>query len=289
MKTYITFALFFIGIISSNAQTTAIPDPDFEYALIDLGIDSDGIINGHVLTADIAGITSLNLSWYSLNDISGIEDFSALKVLDVSDTGLYGNDLPNNTLDLTALSNLEELYMNSGGDAISIHVQYLDLSNNPNLKIIDAGDVWPLLSINLEGSDLQLYNLDLYAPKYFDENPGSVCITVTNPVQAQNGQGVYASWITCCNLTYSSDCNLGATSFTKNNVQLYPNPVTETFAITSQQNIKSVSIYDLQGKLVKHYFQAQENYSVTPLAKGMYLVEIKTFANQRHLMKFVKN
>lgn len=289
MKTYITFALFFISIISSNAQTTAIPDPGFEQALIDFGIDSDGVINGQVLTADIATVTSLNLSWYTFSDITGIEDFSALEVLNISDTRLYGNDLSSNTLDLTALSNLEELYMNSGGDGISIHVQYLDLSNNPNLKRIDAGDVWSLLSINLKGSDLQLYNLNLYAPKSFDENPGSVCITVSNPAQAQNGQGVYASWITCCNLTYSADCNLGTATFAKNNLQLYPNPATDSFIINSEQTIKSVSIYDLQGKLVKHYFQAQENYPVTRLAKGIYLIEIQSFGNQKQILKFIKN
>lgn len=293
MKTYISFILFFIGIISSDAQTTAIPDPNFEQALINMGIDSDGTINGQVLTSDIVNITILDLDPSNgplpIQDLSGIEDFTSLKILDISYIGLYGNDLSNKTLDLTALSNLEELYMNSGGDAISINVEHLDLSNNPNLKIIHADDVWPLLSINLAGSDLQLYNLDLNAPKYFDENPGSVCITVTNPAQAQNGQGVYANWITCCNLTYSSNCNLGTTSFTKNNLQPYPNPATEAFVIDSQQNIETITIYDLQGKRIKHYPQPQESYSVTDLAKGLYLIEIRAVGNPKQTLKFLKN
>src|SRR5699024_3905740 len=106
-------------------------------------------------------------------NLTGIEGFSALKILNVSFTGLYGNDLSSNTLNLSALSNLEELYMDSGGDAISVLVEHLDLSNNPNLKIVHTDDVWSLLSINLKGSDLLLNNLDLYATQQFDENPGN--------------------------------------------------------------------------------------------------------------------
>lgn len=50
MKKYIVPLLFFISITSSYTQTTAIPDQNFEQALIDLGIDSDATINGQVLT-----------------------------------------------------------------------------------------------------------------------------------------------------------------------------------------------------------------------------------------------
>lgn len=289
MKATISFVLFFMGIISSNAQTTAIPDPNFEQELINLGIDSDGTVNGQVLTADVANVQVLDISHHiGIINLTGIEGFSALKILNVSFTGLYGNDLSSNTLNLSALSNLEELYMDSGGDAISVLVEHLDLSNNPNLKIVHTDDVWSLLSINLKGSDLLLNNLDLYATQQFDENPGNICIIVTDPTQAQNGQGVYATWTTCCNLTFSSDCNLGTAAFAKNEIQLYPNPATAMFSINSQQDIEAINIYNLQGKLVKSYSQAQENYSVADVAEGMYLVEIKTFGNQKEILKFKK-
>lgn len=288
MKTTITLIFIMIGSLTV-AQTTAIPDPNFEQALIDLGIDSDATVNGQVLTSDIAVVQVLDVSDHiNITNITGIEDFSALKVLNISYTGIYGNELSSNTLDLTALSNLEELYMNSGGDAISVLVEHLDLSNNPNLKIVHASDVWSLLSINLKSSDLQLNNLDLNAPKYFDENPGSVCISVTNPTQAENGQGVYATWNTCCNLTYSSDCNLGTAEFAKNEIQLYPNPATKVFQVNSQQEIKSITIYNLQSELVKSYDRTQESYSVADLAKGLYLIEIRAVGYQKQVLKFIK-
>ena len=59
--------LFFISVNSLFAQTTAIPDPYFEQALIDLGIDSDGTINGSVATADIEVVTTLDMSVKTIN------------------------------------------------------------------------------------------------------------------------------------------------------------------------------------------------------------------------------
>ena len=60
MKKYLLF-LFIINILCLNllqAQTTNIPDANFEQALIDLGIDTDGL-NGQVLTSDINTLTDL--------------------------------------------------------------------------------------------------------------------------------------------------------------------------------------------------------------------------------------
>ena len=61
MKTqFITLIILVIGL-TAHSQTTAIPDPFFEQALIDLGIDSEGEVNGQVLTSDIENITELIL------------------------------------------------------------------------------------------------------------------------------------------------------------------------------------------------------------------------------------
>ena len=55
--TLLSFLLLFCVLL--QAQTTYIPDIHFEQALIDLGIDSDGILNQSVATADISGVTTL--------------------------------------------------------------------------------------------------------------------------------------------------------------------------------------------------------------------------------------
>ena len=82
-----TILLFLVGILTTSisAQTTSIPDQGFEQALIDLGIDSDQTINGQVLTSDVASVTSLDLSpynggYYFVQNISGIQAFTSLKI-----------------------------------------------------------------------------------------------------------------------------------------------------------------------------------------------------------------
>ena len=73
--------LLFLLLILSNffgySQHTLIPDVNFEQALIDLGIDS-GVIDGKVLTANVSGIISLDLSNKSITNLTGIQDFLAL-------------------------------------------------------------------------------------------------------------------------------------------------------------------------------------------------------------------
>jgi len=64
-----------------KAQVTSIPDANFEQALIDLGIDSDGELNGSVATADIEQVISLDVSNKNIASLTGIQDFKQLQVL----------------------------------------------------------------------------------------------------------------------------------------------------------------------------------------------------------------
>ena len=117
MKNLILF-FFVLYAETVSAQITSIPDENFEQALIDLGIDSDGIINAQVLTSDISGIVNLNVSDNFIADLSGIEDFESLEILDCSSNSLSSLDISNNT----ALTHLNNAYNNE--------VASIDFSNN---------------------------------------------------------------------------------------------------------------------------------------------------------------
>jgi hypothetical protein len=62
---YLFFLLLFPFV--GFAQYTAIPDPNFEKALIDLNIDS-GVIDGQVLTSDIITIRSLEIRYANISE-----------------------------------------------------------------------------------------------------------------------------------------------------------------------------------------------------------------------------
>ena len=96
-------------ILLSNigyAQYTSIPDTNFEQTLIDLNIDTEGTLDGQVLTADISDETSLVMVIKGIADLTGIEDFTSLQTLNV-----WGNVL--GTLDVSNNVNLTTLICNN--------------------------------------------------------------------------------------------------------------------------------------------------------------------------------
>ncbi len=171
------FLLFlFLSGLFCSAQYTSIPDPNFEKALIDLGIDS-GPIDHRVLTSSINNITSLNIYGKEVSNITGIEDFISLKYLNCNDNELSKVNLSKNTalteliisanlltnLDVSKNINLSKLNclsnqldnLNVSGNLAltDLNCQHnklknLDISNNPSLK-------------NLECSYNQLTTLDI--------------------------------------------------------------------------------------------------------------------------------
>lgn len=270
MKIYIHIFFFCLKL---TAQTTSIPDQNFEQALINLGIDSDQTINGQVLTSDISGVINLDLKNILLNDLTGIEDFDSLKILNISDTGL------GYTLDLSQVGSLEELYMNSGGDSTTILVGEIILTNNPNLQVIQAIDAWSLNKINLKGSDTQLNNLSVNVQKYGEESDSSVCFEVTNSVNAQNQQGIYSTWSISGSSNFSENCNLSLKTTNKIEAALYPNPVQNNFQVKTLEEIEHVSVFSIIGNEVAN-FGLQNTYDISQLPAGVYFVKIQNNRGQ---------
>jgi hypothetical protein len=266
IKPILLLISLFMGL-EITAQITNIPDQNFEQHLIDEGIDSDGTINGQVLTSDISGVENLDLSWKNLTDLTGIEAFQSLKILDVSDAVLGA------ILDLSQVESLEELYMNSGGDAITLNVEEVILTNNSSLQVIQAIDVWKLNKINLKESDTQLNNLLVNVEKYGEESGSSVCFEVTNPLDAQNQQGIYFTWSIYGNSNFSDDCNLSVNKSNKLEVVLFPNPVQNSFQVKTSEEIERVQIFSIDGKEVT-YFGSQSKYDISYLPAGIYFVRI---------------
>ena len=122
MKKLLLLPLIAISLVAT-AQTTAIPDANFEQALINLGYDN--VIDGGVLTANISGVTTLDLYNNNITDLTGIEAFTALTYLDCSFNGLTSLDVSQNT----ALTYLDCSYN---------QLTSLDVSQNTALESLDC-------------------------------------------------------------------------------------------------------------------------------------------------------
>ncbi|MBW1298602.1 M4 family metallopeptidase [Aquimarina litoralis] len=176
---------------------TAIPDPIFEINLEALGYD-DVSGDGEVPTALIENITSLDISSSSIEDLTGIEDFTSLQVLLIgsnnitsadfsNNINLIGVDLSNNpisSLNLTSNEKLDVLLLenaqldiidlsknteleslsiiNSGLESIdlttNVQLEVLDVSNN-NLTSLDLSHISGIYSIVVENNNLEYLNI----------------------------------------------------------------------------------------------------------------------------------
>lgn len=186
----IALACFCLAPLILFAQYTLIPDPNFEQALIDLGIDSDGVVNGRVLTSDIETVIALDVRYKDINDLTGIEDFAALEELTLRGNNLTTLDMSGNSqlkvlnclvnplrtinvtqnlllesLDLTVLHRLDEIDLSQNINLETLimngcWMKSIDLSNNINLKNLYA-DGSGLLEIDLS-NNLLLEFLDVF-------------------------------------------------------------------------------------------------------------------------------
>lgn len=129
---------------------TAIPDANFEAALETLGYD-DISGDGQVPTALIEAITSLDISGKSINDLTGIEAFTALVTLIAGTNNL-------SSLDLSGNVNLETVQCSmSGLTSINIdnltNLKNLTLSNNA-LTALDVSALTALEILVLQANSL---------------------------------------------------------------------------------------------------------------------------------------
>ena len=90
MKRCIFCLILFVLISFSLAQTTYVPDDNFEQALIDLGYDD--VLDDYVLTENINSVTDLDVNSKEISDLTGIEAFTSLIDLNVRSNQLTSID-----------------------------------------------------------------------------------------------------------------------------------------------------------------------------------------------------
>jgi plastocyanin len=194
-----------VGTITVNPAPayTAIPDENFEQALIVLEIDD--VLDGQVLTSSINSIDSLEVESYNISDLSGIEDFTALIALNCGENTITSIDVSQNT----ALKTLA-VY---GNELTSI-----DVSNNVNLTELDVEEN-QLTNLNISNNTLlkilfcsvnQLTDLDVSANTDLQELVAYENQLTTMDVSL-NTSLIYADFeinqLTCLNLKNGNNTN----------------------------------------------------------------------------------
>lgn len=164
-------------LTSVNSSITLIPDSAFEQALINQSIDSDGIINGQVLTSDVSSLTSLNLFNSGISDLTGIEDFISLTNLNVNNnqlTSINVSTLTNLTILIVSVNQLTSVDVSNNINLLTLSLDFnelisIDVSNNVNLTTLASSsnlltdlDVSNNINlINLYAFNNQLTSIDI--------------------------------------------------------------------------------------------------------------------------------
>ena len=149
MKKTILILLFCFSFSSNGQVLCSINDTNFEQSLIDLGYDV--ILDGFVFTVNIDTVTSLDVSFQDIYDLSGIECFTSLEHLDCSNNDLISLDLNQNA----SLRNL---------NCSSNNITSLVIDNLTNLDVLDCSFnslSFLNLSQNVELDSLQCSNNQL--------------------------------------------------------------------------------------------------------------------------------
>ncbi|MBO9583149.1 MAG: T9SS type A sorting domain-containing protein [Flavobacterium sp.] len=250
---------------SCTAEYVMLPDTNFEQKLIDLGIDTDGL-NGKITVADASSITSLDLSNSNIKDLTGIEYFTSLTTLDVSNNQLTSLDVSNNLL-------LETL------NASSNQLTTLDLSKNTKLKIVYVVNN-PLVYLNLRNGN----NANFILPTNTGRKSASVLytsflgLTTLSCIQVDDENYSNANWsnIKESTTTYSNTCkSLGVEGSIFDKIAIYPNP---TKGVININNIAldKATVYNSLGQLVKSFTLNNTNtdntIDLSGLPRGVYYV-----------------
>jgi Leucine-rich repeat (LRR) protein len=314
---------------SEHCGLTYVPDNNFENYLethnasgsvVSVG-DATSLGNGiadddYVITDRINVITYISLNDLSINDLTGVEDFTAmenlycynnnLNSLNVSfNTALIGLSCHNNNLsalNISSNTNLQSLYCYGN------EIENLDVSSNTDLKILSCFDN-QLTSLDLSSNvaltrlwceDNALTELDI-RNGFNDEidndnfratgNPDLNCIFIDSSTWCESHWTHIDNTIShFVETTAECDAVLGVSSEAfEIGVNLYPNPVTNllTIEVSNDIQLEKVSLFDIMGKQL-HIEGNSTIISFEHLPSGIYLVKLQDIDGNSITKKIIK-
>jgi hypothetical protein len=309
----ITVICMVLFVSITYSQITFIPDPEFENYLLQIGVDTDGSLNGQVFTSDIEDEIDLLFPWGApeITDLTGIEDFTSLEILDIFSVNIAELNIANNfnlrhlilsdvsltSLDVSNNIELELLYIfNNNGGLFMSTISSLDFSNNSlliaciisgasitnidfsqnnNLGSLNLDRMEELTSINLKNGN----NINLGLVR-IENNISLECVQVDDPAAVIAGVNPpYDNWIIENEPIITDNCQLGISDNTlANSISIFPNPVSNILNVdnTSTTQIVSIKIYDVLGRLVLQEKEQFNNIDVSQLTSGLLFVHLET-------------
>ena len=211
-------------------------------------------------------------------------------------------------INLNPLANLEIFngYINNFDE--------LDVSNNPNLRVLDVGfynssaftspsnfitnldltananlEIVRVENMRLESLNVKNGNNEILSNLRASRNVNLACILVDDENAAMNGDIPYGEWVLDDEVTFSDDtCSLSINDADVISVTVLPNPVQKTVYLnTANLVVKELLVYNLLGNKVYWSKNNLETIDVSTWKSGVYFFEIQ-FNKGAILKKIVK-
>jgi hypothetical protein len=80
----------------------------------------------------------------------------------------------------------------------------------------------------------------------------------------------------------------GLHEFNKTYILISPNPIINQFSISGIEQIVSLTLMDMNGKLVSSFNEKEESHDVSNLKPGMYFLEVRD-ENRSYIIKVMKD
>ena len=268
----ITYLLLLITL--PTIAQVSIPDLNFETELIAQGIDTDGLVNGQISNADaLAKTGTLNVDDKNISDLTGIEAFTNITRLDCNFNNL-------NALDFSAITGLLQVRcrnnnITSINTTSNTNLQELRIHNN-ELTVLDVSSNSNFIRLLCQGNNLTELNVktgnNINMTAFFAQNnPSLTCIEVDDAAFAD------ANFTKDAAASFSKNCNtLSTSNFNKTqNIDLFPNPTSNSITVTSTTKIVSLELYNLLGKRVM-LIKNKSKLDLSNFNSGLYLLKIQT-------------
>ena len=159
-------------------------------------------------------------------------------------------------------------------------VTELNFSTAHNLHTLNLWNIPNLTSVNIRNNSIeQFYEFYNY------NNNLSICVDNAQLVEMQN---------TYPDINFNTNCdsvlNTTIASIDKKDIHIFPNPVKDFLQIKSSDNIKSIQLFDMQGRIIinQNYNQNLIKLDLSANTNGNYLIKIKTDKTE-FTKKIIKN
>lgn len=263
-----------------NNLHTIVFHPNSQLFYVDLGYNN-------FVELDVSGLSQLtnlliNNNSLELLNVTGLINLNGLNCRDNNLTelnlsglsGLAGVFCQNNLLTSLELNGLNNL--------VGLECQYnqlvqMDVSDSPLLEYAFFENN-NLVELNLKNGANESAS--------FSGNP-NLSYICCDEAEIESIELLLIDW-EIPNCTVDSNCTLNTSDFVFNNrFIISPNPVENAFSIYSDQTVLSVSLYDLNGRLIETYPSKQSNSYELNVESGIYIVKVET-TDAIEMQKFLK-